>query len=94
MPADGTPTAPADTRQMRIMLAAMTRLDERLRALETATWLEARWGIDGDALRFFASYATTSANYPTQPDAFAAGFLLALEIADDPELGRPTLTVA
>lgn len=76
------------------MLAAMERMNERLKATTIAEWLDERWDVDGDALTFFASYACSSANYPTKPDAFAAGFLLALEIADDPDLGRPTLTVA
>ncbi len=51
-------------------------------------------GNSSFSLAFFANYMHEQAHYPTKPDAFAAGFLLALEIADDPDLGRPTLTVA
>ena len=89
-----TDTAPHDARMMRVLLAAMERSNAKLRAGTIPEWLAHRWEIDGDALAFFANYANEHATYPTKPDAFAAGFLLALEIADDPDIGRPTLTVA
>lgn len=81
-----------DARQIRVMLAAANRANDRLRDLTAAPWLVEEWDVDGDVLTFFARYITAQANYPTMPDAYAAGFLCALEIAADPHIGRPTLT--